>query len=213
MSEIGVIQITILGLFLAIVSIRATSLSIHQRVRPVWFSLDTGLVFSLVLIWAGILVWQIISPDSVPLPRLLGKVVVYGWVANLVGFVLILSGITLFCLAMHALGKSWRLVIDERRPGQLVQNGVYSYSRNPVYLFFELYFFGTFLINGQVVFLVATCLLIPLLHWTIIREERFLSLHFGQLYTEYCQQVARYFSLKKLVARFERQSAEGSPSD
>lgn len=75
----------------------------------------------------------------------------------------------------------------------LVTTGIYRYTRNPMYVGFLLISFAIaigFALEGV---LVSTCLLWVILHFGVIkREERYLTVLFGQEYKDYCQQVSRY---------------------
>ncbi|MFZ6027343.1 MAG: methyltransferase family protein [Chloroflexota bacterium] len=90
----------------------------------------------------------------------------------------------------------WRVGIDKRKPGQLVTHGAFAFSRNPIFLFIDLYFVGTFLLNGHVFFLLAALLVVVGLHYQILQEEQFLSQRYGKTYQAYQSQIRRYFGAK-----------------
>ena len=119
---------------------------------------------------------------------------------KITGLILIISGFVFYILALKSLGTSWRLGIDDKNPGKLVTTGIYSFSRHPIYLFFNLYFLGTFLINGNLVFVIFAVLLGAVLHWQLIREEKFLLKVFERQYREYMSSTGRYFSFKFLLS-------------
>lgn len=75
---------------------------------------------------------------------------------------------------------------------QLVTNGIYALSRNPIFLGLDFYAFGTFLINGQIIFFFLILLLILTLHFQIQNEEKFLKKQFGKNYLDYQLQVKKY---------------------
>lgn len=74
-----------------------------------------------------------------------------------------------------------------------------EYTPSPDILFiffFNLYFTGTFFINGNLIFLVFAILLGTILHLQIIREERFLIKVHGKNYIDYKQNVSQYFNIR-----------------
>ncbi|OHD59900.1 MAG: hypothetical protein A2014_02670 [Spirochaetes bacterium GWF1_49_6] len=108
------------------------------------------------------------------------------------GCVLITAGFVLFILAAIQMGGSWRIGIDDKHPGGLVTSGVFSFSRNPIYLFFFSFSTGIFLINGTIIFLVWICLFFPIIHSQVLLEESFLESQFGDRYRAYKKKVRRY---------------------
>jgi hypothetical protein len=74
----------------------------------------------------------------------------------------------------------------------LVTTGIFARSRNPIYLSFDLLFFGSFLIHGRVVLLIVTIALVTFLHIQILREERFLGTVYGDHFADYRRRVRRY---------------------
>jgi len=117
--------------------------------------------------------------------------------AKTIGTILVTCGFALFVLALIAFGQSWRVGIDERTPGELITHGVFAYSRNPIFLFIDLYFTGTFLINGTIFFLLAALIVLVGIHYQILQEENFLSQHYEDPYQSYCNTVGRYFTWKR----------------
>jgi protein-S-isoprenylcysteine O-methyltransferase Ste14 len=112
--------------------------------------------------------------------------------AQCVGVALLVAGLVLFVWALIAFGDSWRVGIDESAPGALVTEGVFAVSRNPIFLFLDLYFLGTFLINGTLVFLLFFAFTAVGLHLQILQEEEFLAAAYGDTYHDYCAATGRY---------------------
>jgi len=56
-----------------------------------------------------------------------------------------------FALSLASFGDSFRVGIDEKKPDKLVTTGMFSISRNPIYVCFILFFAGLFLIHRNIV--------------------------------------------------------------
>jgi protein-S-isoprenylcysteine O-methyltransferase Ste14 len=206
-TYLGGFQLLALAVFLILVVGRTMHLLIHKKVNPITLGLGrkgkTGLME--VLLFAGVNLWAV----AVVLCALSLERPLFTWPCRvrlvdampvkLMGVATVIGAFVLFVLALSALGNSWRLGIDEDHPGRLVTTGIYSYSRNPIYLFFDLYFLGTFLINGSLFFLVMAVLVALNLHYQILQEERFLSNAHGAAYEAYCARTARYIAVRSPV--------------
>lgn len=112
---------------------------------------------------------------------------------KLLGVALIVAGQIVFLLALLAFGDSWRVGIDKQAPGTLLTGGVFAVSRNPIFLFVDLYFIGTFLINGTASFLIFAVLTVAGLHYQLLQEEKFLSSNYGRVYRDYQARTGRYW--------------------
>ena len=110
-----------------------------------------------------------------------------------IGVALITLGLIIFGLAYVSLGDSWRVGFDVKTPGALVTNGIFAVSRNPIYVFLDLWFIGIFLINGTLIFLIFAVLCVAALHWQILQEEEFLAKLYGETYRSYSAKTGRYF--------------------
>jgi protein-S-isoprenylcysteine O-methyltransferase Ste14 len=101
-------------------------------------------------------------------------------------------GLLIFVLAFFSFGDSWRIGIDRKTAGQLVTGGIFSISRNPIYVAFDLLFIGVFLMNGTWFFLIFAFLAILAVHSQTLREERFLTQRYGKEYEQYRRTTPRY---------------------
>jgi protein-S-isoprenylcysteine O-methyltransferase Ste14 len=199
---LGGFQLLALAAFLILVVRRTMCLLMRGKVNPITLGRvrkgRTGLME--VLLFAGVNLWAVavvlcaLSVDHPPFAWVCNARLLDAVPAKLLGVAMILCAFVIFVLALRALGKSWRLGIDEKHPGLLVTTGIYSYSRNPIYLFFDLYFVGTFLINGSLFFLIMTVLVALNLHYQILQEERFLASAHGAAYEAYRARTARYIA-------------------
>jgi protein-S-isoprenylcysteine O-methyltransferase Ste14 len=127
-------------------------------------------------------------------PSVLTGLVVDGLASRALGALLVTGAVILYGMALRDLGASWRLGLDRRAPGPLVTGGLYRWTRHPIYVAFDLWFVGTFLLIGRLSFLVLALAWVSLLHSIMCREERFLLGLYGDAYRNYCQRTRRYFS-------------------
>jgi protein-S-isoprenylcysteine O-methyltransferase Ste14 len=109
------------------------------------------------------------------------------------GIALCYCGLTIFLWALVSFGKSWRIGIDEKSSNELITTGAFRYSRNPIFLFMDMYFVGIMLAFPNVIIIILTVCSIVGIHFQILREEKFLKQKFGDKYYEYQQQTRRYF--------------------
>jgi protein-S-isoprenylcysteine O-methyltransferase Ste14 len=195
----GLAQLAGLALFLSIFLGRTLHLRIRQNIAAItldvckgWQGLVEVVLFSLVNVWAIEVVLYAIQADFRLFPALLHTPLLNGTLTKVAGLVLVALGLALFIRALRDLDTSWRLGIDEKQPGKLVTTGVYAISRHPIYLFFNLYFWGTFLLNGTLVFVFFAILIAANLHLQILMEERFLLRVYGSAYREYMLCTGRY---------------------
>ena len=108
------------------------------------------------------------------------------------GLSLCLIGLLIFFAALVSFGNAWRVGIDKKNSNRLVTGGIFAYSRNPIFLFMNMYFFGTFLIFPTLFFLASFLCFAIGVHIQILNEELFLESKFGLEYVQYCKRVRRY---------------------
>jgi protein-S-isoprenylcysteine O-methyltransferase Ste14 len=101
-------------------------------------------------------------------------------------------GLVCFLLSLIAFGKSFRVGIDEDRPGTLVTSGIFAISRNPIYVSFILVFSGIFLILANWVLLLYVAAVTALIHRQVLREEASLKKIYSAAYADYCRKTRRY---------------------
>lgn len=208
-----IFQLAALALFLGVVVGHTIHLRVKEGINPITLRLKgKGLVgilelslFLCVNLWAFAVLWYTLPSNHCPVAWLCEVYWVHGPIARGIGLGMIALGLVIFVVAQATLGNSWRLGIDERRPGALVTHGIYRLSRHPLYLFFDLYFLGTFLVNGTAMFGIFTLLVAANLHYQMIQEERFLLRVYGEAYRVYQESTGRYltFRLKRHAFRGE----------
>ena len=153
-----------------------------------------------LLLMACILLWgATVFAYAWPLQTLAGPSSLNGVFLDMIlikvlGALAVAAGLLIYVLALRAFGQSWRVGIDRQRPGTLVTQGVFSWTRNPIYVSVELFIFGTFLMEGMMIHLVLASLIVGMTHSLILREEQFLTETYGETYQEYCQRVGRYLT-------------------
>ena len=165
---------------------------VDRQRTPSQMAVD-ALTLTCLLVWAYKIVasaWQLHFHAG---PMWLQQVLVGSIAVKTVGATIVSIAVVLYAIAIGHLGKSWRLGIDRTTPGPLVTDGVYRWTRHPIYVAFDLLFVGTFLVLGRGIFLLLALVLIPLLHCHMLREERFLTELYDGAYCDYCRRVGRYF--------------------
>ena len=126
------------------------------------------------------------------LPLVLIELIFKNQIIQFAGAVVIFLGLLVFCLALISFKFSWRVGIDTVSPGDLITTGVFSVTRNPIFLSMDLYFLGTFLIYGNLFFLMCFVCIVLGFQFQIRQEETFLIERYGDKYRKYMAQVNRY---------------------
>ena len=85
-------------------------------------------------------------------------------------------------------------IIQFARPNAsgLTTTGLYSFSRNPMYVAFFLYFLGCCMLTNSLLLLIVLTAFQISVHFLIISEERWCKDQFGETYADYMQKVNRY---------------------
>jgi protein-S-isoprenylcysteine O-methyltransferase Ste14 len=109
-----------------------------------------------------------------------------------IGVALCLCGLLILLISLLSFGSSFRVGIDDDHPDELVTTGIFSVSRNPIYVGGALILIGEFLVFPNWIPLIYLAGGLALFHRQVQREEAFMRNHYGQKYLEYCQHVRRY---------------------
>ena len=128
-----------------------------------------------------------------PFPEFFIKSLIETEILTYIGILLSIVGLIGFALSLKAFGNSFRVGIDAKNPDKLITNGVFSISRNPIYISFVFFFLGLTLASINIAsFVMLFCFFIPFVYRQIKREENFMKKHYGEDYIEYCKKVRRY---------------------
>ena len=106
----------------------------------------------------------------------------------------------LFCLAapflllwsLISFRRSFRISIDTDHPDKLIVDGVFAFSRNPIYVAFVMVLIGEFLIFPNWISLTYLVAAAGLMHRQVLREEEYMKGHYGEAYEQFCHRVRRY---------------------
>lgn len=108
-----------------------------------------------------------------------------------IGFFLLHFALFWIVIAQKQMGNSWRIGIDEKNKSELVTHGLFSISRNPVFLGMMLSLFSIFLVLPNILtfFIAFTGYIV--IQIQIRLEEEFLLKEFGQKYLDYKNNTRR----------------------
>jgi protein-S-isoprenylcysteine O-methyltransferase Ste14 len=90
------------------------------------------------------------------------------------------------------MGKSWRMGINPQEKTQLIVSGPYAYIRHPIYAIQSLMLLASMLLLPSPLMLIACILMITFLQWEARREEKYLVIHHGDGYRDYCKQTGGF---------------------
>jgi len=110
---------------------------------------------------------------------------------QLTGMLLCTTSLVWTAIAQYQMGASWRIGIDVKHAAELKKTGLFSISRNPIFLGLLTTLFGFFLLLPNaltLLYLVSGYLLIQI---QIRLEEEFLEKQHGTSYHDYKERVRR----------------------
>lgn len=109
-----------------------------------------------------------------------------------VGLVLLVVSLLWILVAQAQMGSAWRIGIDATNRTELVQDGVFRISRNPIFLGMRVTSLGLFLVLPNALTLAALILGDALVQIQVRLEEEHLSQLHGDAYRRYCQETRRW---------------------
>jgi len=183
--------------FLFVFVIRSVLLKIKTGVNPLTFNKTddahgyNGKVFTVIsfleLVIVGIYAFKIEwSKYLLPFWYLENEILFkIGW-----GFLIISLIVVWF--AQSQMANSWRIGIDKKNKTKLVTKGLFSISRNPIFLGIMLANIGLFLIIPNAFTLLIISLSTISINTQIRLEEDFLKLEFSNDYLKYSKKVRRW---------------------
>jgi protein-S-isoprenylcysteine O-methyltransferase Ste14 len=114
-------------------------------------------------------------------------------ILQLTGFIILFVTLVWIAFAQYQMANSWRIGIDEKNKTRLVREGVFSLSRNPIFLGMLCTLLGLFLtIPNAVTFMILITGFIVVQIQVRLEEEFLLKTH-GVDYTDYCTKTRRWF--------------------
>ena len=127
---------------------------------------------------------------------ILGTTLLPPWARWLgVGFAAV--GVAIFITAVVTMRDSWRAGVSKSEKTELVTSGIFSISRNPAFLGFDLVYLGILLMFFNWVLFAVSIFAALMFHLQIVNvEEDFLLEAFGEDYLDYKKKVNRYLGRK-----------------
>lgn len=116
-----------------------------------------------------------------------------GWLQPVAGYLLLATGIVMVLASSRCFVRHGTCIIPFQKPTKLIQDGLYRFSRNPLYLGEVVMLIGLTLLFGSLWTLLPIAifaLLVTVLF--ILPEERLLKEEFGQEYESYRRRVRRW---------------------
>jgi protein-S-isoprenylcysteine O-methyltransferase Ste14 len=114
-------------------------------------------------------------------------------VSRIFGVLLIVFGLGLVLTAKAKMQKAETNIEPWKPTTAIIADGIYSLSRNPVYVAMVFIYLGLTLIFNSLWFLPFLILVLFAIHFgVILREEKYLEKKFGAQYSDYKREVRRW---------------------
>jgi protein-S-isoprenylcysteine O-methyltransferase Ste14 len=138
--------------------------------------------YSIVLLWGAMALqsWGI-DLSLANVPESLKWIALCFWT---LGFGLLFTG-------RFRLGESFRIGSPKEQTSLQV-NGLFRFSRNPMYLGVFATLLATVLYTWNPILLLVGIFIVVVHHLIVLAEEQYLRKVFGEDYAEYCRRVRRY---------------------
>ncbi|WFB50992.1 methyltransferase family protein [Vibrio coralliilyticus] len=139
-------------------------------------------LFLIFVVGIGLLHWKTSFPPHIAFP------------CSLLGLPLVVLGLWLSAAGKRLFAHLNTNIMTFGQPTLLVTQGIYQYTRNPMYLGFAVALLGVAILSGASLPALFLTLLFILItdRWYIRFEEQILRDTFGQDYDQYCRQVRRW---------------------
>lgn len=149
--------------------------------------------------WAGNVLFVValglfLAAPVLELAGVIGPIAVLdGGFGHAIGLVLYLLGLVATLVAQVAMGRSWRIGVDESERTELVTTGPFALVRNPIFSAMFLAFLGLVLLAPNFVALAGYVGLVAAVELQVrFVEEPYLLRTHGEGYAKYASRVGRF---------------------
>ncbi len=166
---------------------------INPYVLPAGDSLQSFCAKAFRLVLCTVAVYAVVQALMPGIDGILGDIeLLAAPPVQLFGWTLLIASFVLVGIAQIQMGASWRIGIDTQRNTGLVSGGLFSLSRNPIFLGMRISLLGLLFVrpNGLTLALLATADL--LMQMQVRQEEEFLLQRHGATYIDYCERTPRW---------------------
>lgn len=161
-----------------------------QQIPPTmrWMPVVAALCGLYILLYTGLFLLQ---PDIQY--AYLPIVALQDYRIALLGIFLMPLGALIMIISQWQLGSAYRLNLPQQKT-RLVRNGLYRWSRNPLYMGLYIMLLAIFLMIPNWPYLICLVFFVINYHYKItLLEEPYLHQMFAEEYGDYTQRVNRYF--------------------
>lgn len=110
-----------------------------------------------------------------------------------IGALFIVCGAAVMAGPVLSFHRRETTIVPFQESSALVTEGMYRYTRNPMYVSMVLILIGVAALTGSLSPFAVPLLFVPVLNARVIRhEEAMLEERFGDVYREYCRRVRRW---------------------
>ena len=109
-----------------------------------------------------------------------------------IGWIFLILSLIVVWVSQTQMAESWRIGVDENNSSKLVTNGMFSISRNPIFLGIMIANIGLFMVIPNAFTLLIISLSTICINTQIRLEEEFLKREFGNNYIYYAKKVRRW---------------------
>lgn len=109
-----------------------------------------------------------------------------------IALTLIVANLLVAVASLAGLRDSWRVGVMEDQQTDLIEGGIYSFSRNPYFLSYLIMFVAYTVLLQNIILLVLSLVGFAMIHLMVLKEEKHLTTLHGGKYCQYQKRVPRY---------------------
>ena len=115
------------------------------------------------------------------------------YIINLIGLFFLFIFIIIFFVSARMFFLHNEKLLPSTSSYKIIKTGIYSYTRNPIYLSFVGFQLGMFLLFENVIYFFSSIILFYWIHFFVVTEEEsYLTRKFGEKYSRYKANVSRW---------------------
>jgi protein-S-isoprenylcysteine O-methyltransferase Ste14 len=109
-----------------------------------------------------------------------------------VALTLIVANLLIAVASLMGLRDSWRVGVLEDQQTDLIEKGIYRFSRNPYFLSYLIMFVAYTVLLQNIILFILSLVGFAMIHLMVLKEEKHLTALHGENYRRYRKRVPRY---------------------